>query len=77
VLLANAWNVLYRAQRSHRLATTGPRLRHPQYAGAQAMTYGNWLNMSGRGPYLIRVEAHVPGEMDSLKVELRYRPVGS
>jgi len=35
VLLANAWNVLYQAQRSHRLATTGPyaRLRHPQYAG--------------------------------------------
>ncbi len=34
-LLAAAWNVLYRAQRSHRFATTGPyaRLRHPQYVG--------------------------------------------
>ena len=34
-LLAAAWTVLYRAQRSHRLATTGPyaRLRHPQYVG--------------------------------------------
>jgi len=35
VLLASAWNVLYQAQRAHRLATTGPyaRVRHPQYAG--------------------------------------------
>lgn len=35
ILLANAWGVLYKAQRSHRLATTGPyaRLRHPQYVG--------------------------------------------
>ena len=34
-LLAAAWAVLYRAQRLHRLATTGPyaRLRHPQYVG--------------------------------------------
>jgi len=34
-LLAAAWNVLYRAQRSHSLATTGPyaRIRHPQYVG--------------------------------------------
>ena len=34
-LLAAAWNVLYRAQREHRLATTGPyaRIRHPQYVG--------------------------------------------
>jgi protein-S-isoprenylcysteine O-methyltransferase Ste14 len=32
-LLARAWNVLYAAQRDHRLATTGPyaRIRHPQY----------------------------------------------
>lgn len=32
-LLASAWNVLYQAQRNHRLATTGPyaRIRHPQY----------------------------------------------
>lgn len=34
-ILSAAWRVLYRAQRGHRLATTGPyaRLRHPQYAG--------------------------------------------
>ena len=41
-LLAAAWNVLYRAQRSHRLATTGPyaRLRHPQYAGFVLVMFG-------------------------------------
>jgi protein-S-isoprenylcysteine O-methyltransferase Ste14 len=35
LLLASAWDVLYRAQRAHTLATTGPyaRIRHPQYAG--------------------------------------------
>ncbi|MCW5631974.1 MAG: isoprenylcysteine carboxylmethyltransferase family protein [Rubrivivax sp.] len=34
-LLSNAWNVLYRAQREHQLATSGPyaRIRHPQYVG--------------------------------------------
>jgi len=34
-LLASAWNVLYRAQREHRLATGGiyARMRHPQYVG--------------------------------------------
>lgn len=34
-LLASAWGVLYKAQRSHTLATAGPyaRMRHPQYAG--------------------------------------------
>lgn len=34
-LLSAAWPVLYRAQRSGSLATTGPyaRVRHPQYAG--------------------------------------------
>jgi protein-S-isoprenylcysteine O-methyltransferase Ste14 len=34
-LLSAAWQVLYAAQRAHRLATTGPyaRLRHPQYVG--------------------------------------------
>lgn len=33
-LLAKAWPVLYKAQRTGRLATTGPyaRIRHPQYA---------------------------------------------
>ena len=35
ILLARAWDVLYKAQRADRLATTGPYtyLRHPQYAG--------------------------------------------
>jgi protein-S-isoprenylcysteine O-methyltransferase Ste14 len=35
MLLASAWNVLYKAQRSRSLATTGPysRVRHPQYVG--------------------------------------------
>ncbi len=34
-LLSSAWRVLYRAQRRHTLATTGPytKIRHPQYAG--------------------------------------------
>ena len=34
-LLAAAWDVLFRAQREHTLASTGPyaRMRHPQYAG--------------------------------------------
>ena len=34
-LLAAAWNVLYKAQRTHALATTGPYayVRHPQYMG--------------------------------------------
>ena len=33
ILLSNAWHVLYRAQRNHTLAVTGPyaHLRHPQY----------------------------------------------
>ena len=35
VLLANSWKVLYKAQQSHALATTGPyaKIRHPQYVG--------------------------------------------
>ncbi|MES1259755.1 MAG: isoprenylcysteine carboxylmethyltransferase family protein [Gemmatimonadota bacterium] len=35
MLLSAAWRVLYQAQRSHRLAVTGPyqRVRHPQYVG--------------------------------------------
>jgi protein-S-isoprenylcysteine O-methyltransferase Ste14 len=35
ILLASAWRVLYEAQRTHRLATTGPYayVRHPQYMG--------------------------------------------
>lgn len=35
MLLASAWEVLYRAQRANKLAATGPyaRVRHPQYVG--------------------------------------------
>jgi protein-S-isoprenylcysteine O-methyltransferase Ste14 len=35
ILLASAWRVLYEAQRTRQLATTGPYayVRHPQYAG--------------------------------------------
>ena len=35
ILLANSWQVLYKAQCNHTLATTGPyaRIRHPQYMG--------------------------------------------
>lgn len=35
ILLASAWRVLYAAQRTHTLATTGPyaSMRHPQYVG--------------------------------------------
>ena len=35
VLLAKSWDVLYKAQREHQLATTGPYsyVRHPQYVG--------------------------------------------
>lgn len=35
LMLASAWNVLYDAQRTHRLATAGlyARVRHPQYIG--------------------------------------------
>jgi protein-S-isoprenylcysteine O-methyltransferase Ste14 len=41
-LLAASWRVLYRAQRAHRLATSGPyaRLRHPQYVGFVLIMFG-------------------------------------
>ena len=41
-LLAAAWNVLYHAQREHRLALTGPyaRMRHPQYVGFVLIMFG-------------------------------------
>jgi protein-S-isoprenylcysteine O-methyltransferase Ste14 len=42
ILLASAWPVLYRAQREHRLATTGPYayVRHPQYVGFITIIFG-------------------------------------
>ncbi len=41
-LLAAAWRVLYHAQQTHTLATTGPYayLRHPQYAGFVFIMFG-------------------------------------
>jgi protein-S-isoprenylcysteine O-methyltransferase Ste14 len=42
IMLANAWKVLYAAQRSHQLATTGlyARMRHPQYVGFSLIMVG-------------------------------------
>jgi protein-S-isoprenylcysteine O-methyltransferase Ste14 len=42
VLLAAAWRVLYAAQQTHQLATTGPyaHLRHPQYVGFMLIMLG-------------------------------------
>ncbi|MEK7501683.1 MAG: isoprenylcysteine carboxylmethyltransferase family protein [Patescibacteria group bacterium] len=42
VLLSNAWKVLYKAQKGHTLATSGPyaRVRHPQYVGFMIIMFG-------------------------------------
>ncbi len=42
ILLANAWQVLYKAQRGHSLATAGPyaKIRHPQYAAFILIMFG-------------------------------------
>ena len=42
ILLASAWDVLYRAQRAYQLATTGAyaRVRHPQYAALVLIMLG-------------------------------------
>ncbi len=42
LLLASAWDVLYKAQRSHQIATTGPyaQVRHPQYVGFILIMFG-------------------------------------
>jgi methanethiol S-methyltransferase len=42
MLLGSAWNVLYRAQRAHLLATTGiyARIRHPQYVAFVLVMFG-------------------------------------
>lgn len=41
-LLAQAWHVLYEAQRRHQLATSGPyaKIRHPQYVGFVLIMFG-------------------------------------
>ncbi len=42
ILIATAWNVLYKSQKTHKLATTGAYhyIRHPQYAGFVLMIIG-------------------------------------
>ncbi len=42
LLLASSWDVLYKAQRSHQLARTGPyaRIRHPQYVAFVTIMFG-------------------------------------
>jgi len=42
VLLAKSWDVLFKAQRDHKLATTGPYayVRHPQYVGFVSIMFG-------------------------------------
>lgn len=42
IMLASAWNVLYAAQREHRLAETGlyARMRHPQYVAFIIIMFG-------------------------------------
>ncbi|MCU0532383.1 MAG: isoprenylcysteine carboxylmethyltransferase family protein [Hydrococcus sp. Prado102] len=42
ILLASAWEVLYKAQRSHTLARSGPyaTIRHPQYVAFIAIMFG-------------------------------------
>ena len=42
ILLANAWKVLYKAQKEHRPALTGPytRISHPQYVGFVLIMFG-------------------------------------
>lgn len=42
LLLSAAWKVLYRAQREHTMASTGPyaRVRHPQYLAFMAVMFG-------------------------------------
>lgn len=49
-LISTAWEVLYKAQREHRIATDGPyaRLRHPQYVGFVVIMLGfllQWLTL--------------------------------
>lgn len=42
LMLSAAWKVLYRAQREHKMASTGPyaRVRHPQYLAFMAVMLG-------------------------------------
>ena len=42
IMLSNAWHVLWKAQRRHKLASTGiyARMRHPQYVAFIAIMFG-------------------------------------
>lgn len=42
IMLSSAWEKLYKAQKQHKLATTGlyARIRHPQYAGFVTIMFG-------------------------------------
>ncbi len=42
IILSSAWNVLYQAQKAHKLAVTGiyARVRHPQYIGFIMIMFG-------------------------------------
>lgn len=66
VLLSAAWKVLYEAQRTRSLATTGPyaRIRHPQYAGFVLILLGfllQWptLLTIAMFPILVNMYAHL------------------
>lgn len=64
VLLSRAWEVLYKAQREHRLATTGPyaRIRHPQYAAFVAIMLGflaQWPTLLTLGMFPVLVAMYV------------------
>jgi protein-S-isoprenylcysteine O-methyltransferase Ste14 len=45
ILISAGWNVLYQAQRQHKLAMTGiyAHVRHPQYAGFVLVMFGFFL----------------------------------
>jgi protein-S-isoprenylcysteine O-methyltransferase Ste14 len=57
ILLAAAWRVLYAAQQTHQLATTGPYayVRHPQYDGFILITQVSCSSGGDRGRRRIRV----------------------
>jgi protein-S-isoprenylcysteine O-methyltransferase Ste14 len=63
-LLADAWPVLYRAQKQHQLATTGPYrlVRHPQYIGFITIMFGfllQWPTLITLAMFPILVFAYV------------------
>ena len=64
ILLSAAWQVLYRAQRDGRLATTGPyaRVRHPQYVAFITIMLGfllQWPTLLTLGMFPVLVAMYV------------------